>query len=82
MLFRSDIPEAPWWVVESDNKRRSRLDMIHHLVSSIDYQPVERDPVRLPERPAPTGYVRPPRDSQRYVPDHASTLIGEQPGQA
>ena len=82
MLVHTDIPEAPWWVVESDNKRRSRLDMIHHLVSSIDYQPVERDPVRLPERPAPTGYVRPPRDSQRYVPDHASTLIGEQPGQA
>jgi len=77
MLVHTDIPEAPWWVVESDNKRRSRLDMIHHLVTSIDYRAVEREPVHLPERPAPTGYVRPPRDSQRYVPDHASTLLTE-----
>lgn len=82
MLVHTDIPEAPWWVVESDNKRRSRLDMIHHLVSSIDYRPVEREPVRLPDRPAPTGYVRPPRDSQRYVPDHASTLLAAEPERA
>jgi polyphosphate kinase 2 len=77
MLIHTDIPEAPWWVVESDNKRRSRLDMIHHLVSSIDYRDVEQSLIELPERPAPTGYVRPPRDSQRYVPDHASTLLAE-----
>ena len=75
MLVHTDIPEAPWWVVESDNKRRSRLDMIHHLVSSLDYRTVEREPILLPDRPPPTGYVRPPRDTQRYVPDHASTLL-------
>ncbi len=76
MLVHTDIPEAPWWVVESDNKRRSRLDMIHHLVSSLDYRDVVREPIELPDRPPPTGYIRPPRDSQRYVPDHASTLLG------
>ena len=75
MLVHTDIPEAPWWVVESDNKRRSRLDMIHHLVSSLDYREVEREEIVLPPRPASTGYVRPPRDSQRYVPDYASTLL-------
>jgi polyphosphate kinase 2 len=75
MLVHTDIPEAPWWVVESDNKRRSRLDMIHHLVSSLDYREVEREEIVLPPRPPSTGYIRPPRDSQRYVPDYASTLL-------
>ncbi len=75
MLIHTDIPEAPWWVVESDNKRRSRLDMIHHLVSSLDYREVDREEIVLPPRPPSTGYVRPPRDSQRYVPDYASTLL-------
>jgi polyphosphate kinase 2 len=75
MLVHTDIPEAPWWVVESDNKRRSRLDMIHHLVTSLDYRDVEREPIVLPPRPPSTGYVRPPRDTQRYVPDFASTLL-------
>ncbi|MCV2395284.1 polyphosphate kinase 2 [Actinotalea sp. M2MS4P-6] len=76
MLVHTDIPEAPWWVVDSDDKRISRLNMIHHLVSSIDYHDVQRVPIRLPERPGPTGYQRPPRDMQRYVPDHAASLLG------
>lgn len=75
MLVHTDIPEAPWYVVESDNKRRSRLDMIHHLLSTLDYREVEREPIVLPDRPASTGYVRPPRDTQRYVPDHAGSLL-------
>ena len=77
MLVHTDIPEAPWWVVESDNKRRSRLDMIHHLVTSLDYREVDREEIVMPPRPPSTGYVRPPRDSQRYVPDYASTLLTE-----
>ena len=76
MLVHTDIPEAPWWVVDSDDKRISRLNMIHHLVSSIDYDEVVRVPLELPHRPASTGYQRPPRDSQRYVPDHAASLLG------
>ena len=79
MLVHTDIPEAPWWVVESDNKRRSRLDMIHHLVSSLDYREVDREEIVMPPRPPSTGYVRPPRDSQRYVPDFASTLLAREP---
>ena len=75
MLIHTDIPEAPWWVVDSDDKRRSRLNMINHLVSSIDYREVEREPIVLPERPPSTGYIRPPRDTQRYVPDHSATLL-------
>jgi polyphosphate kinase 2 len=74
MLVHTDIPEAPWWVVESDDKRRARLNMIHHLLSTMDYRDVQRVPLDLPHRPASTGYVRPPRDPQNYVPDYASTL--------
>jgi polyphosphate kinase 2 len=74
MLVHTDIPEAPWWVVESDDKRRARLNMIHHLLSTMDYREVQRVPLDLPERPPSTGYVRPPRDPSSYVPDHASTV--------
>jgi len=74
MMVHTDIPEAPWWVVESDDKRRARLNMIHHLLASVDYHQVQRPPLELPPRPASTGYVRPPRDTQSYVPDHAETI--------
>jgi polyphosphate kinase 2 len=75
MLIHTDIPEAPWYVVESDDKRRARLNMIHHLLSTIDYEEVRRPPLELPKRPPSTGYRRPPRDTQTYVPDYAHTLL-------
>jgi len=74
MMVHTDIPEAPWWVVESDDKRRARLNMISHLLSTVDYREVQRLPIELPPRPPSSGYVRPPRDTQNYVPDHAGTL--------
>jgi polyphosphate kinase 2 len=76
MMVHTDIPEAPWYVVESDDKRRARINMIAHLLSTLDYHEVVRVPLSLPERPHPTGYLRPPRDTQTYVPDHAATLGG------
>ncbi|MBC7552312.1 MAG: polyphosphate kinase 2 [Cellulomonas sp.] len=75
MMVHTDIPEAPWWVVESDDKRRARLNMIHHLLSTVDYQQVQRLPLALPPRPPSSGYVRPPRDTQNYVPDHGGALL-------
>lgn len=75
MMVHTDIPEAPWWVVESDDKRRARLNMISHLLSTVDYLEVQRLPIELPPRPPSTGYIRPPRDTQNYVPDHAGTLL-------
>jgi polyphosphate kinase 2 len=75
MLVHTDIPEAPWNVVESADKRRARVNMIAHLLSTIPYCEVQRLPLRLPPRPASQGYVRAPRDSQTYVPDHAATLL-------
>jgi polyphosphate kinase len=74
MFVHTDIPEAPWHVVESDDKRSARINMIAHLLSTIPYQDVQRPPISLPPRPATVGYVRMPRDLQTYVPDHASTL--------
>jgi polyphosphate kinase 2 (PPK2 family) len=75
MMVHTDIAEAPWFVVESDDKRRARLNMIAHLLSSIDYEDVARPSIKLPKRPAPRGYERPPRETQTYVPDHAATLL-------
>ncbi|QUQ64080.1 polyphosphate kinase 2 [Kutzneria sp. CA-103260] len=74
MFVHTDIPEAPWHVVDSDDKRAARINMIAHLLSSIPYRDVRRPPVHLPPRPAPQGYVRPPLTSQTFVPDHAASL--------
>ncbi|MFC5379902.1 polyphosphate kinase 2 [Aquipuribacter nitratireducens] len=76
MLVHTDIPEAPWWVVDSDDKRRARLNMIHHLLDSLPVEPVEPPHLVIPPRPEPTGYRRPPMEQQRKVPDHAATLLG------
>jgi len=74
MFVHTDIPEAPWYVVESEDKRRSRINMIAHLIRSIPYHDVQWQALRLPPRPASQGYVRMPRDAQTYVPNHAATL--------
>jgi polyphosphate kinase 2 len=74
MFVHTDIPEAPWFVVESDDKRRARVNMIAHLLSTVPYHDVQRLPLALPPRPATQGYVRAPRERQTYVPDHAATL--------
>ncbi|MFB7456224.1 polyphosphate kinase 2 [Streptomyces sp. NPDC056188] len=74
MMVHTDISEAPWYVVESDDKRRARLNMIAHLLSTMPYHEVSPTALRLPERPAPTGYERPPRDLQTYVPDRTADL--------
>ncbi|MGI5417717.1 polyphosphate kinase 2 [Actinomadura luteofluorescens] len=75
MFVHTDIPEAPWYVVESEDKRRARINMIAHLLSSIPYRTVEPPDLALPERPPPRGYERPPRDMQTYVPDHSASLL-------
>ncbi|WP_405876958.1 polyphosphate kinase 2 [Streptomyces sp. NBC_01136] len=74
MLVHTDVSEAPWFIVESDDKRRARLNMIAHLLGSVPYHEVSPPVLELPPRPPSTGYVRPPRDLQTYVPDHAATL--------
>jgi polyphosphate kinase 2 len=74
MFVHTDIADAPWWVVEGDDKRSARLNMIAHLISTVPYEPVQRAAIELPDRPEATSYVRPPRELFRSVPDHAATL--------
>ncbi|MFD1713697.1 polyphosphate kinase 2 [Amnibacterium flavum] len=74
MFAATDIDEAPWWTIESDDKRASRINTISHLLSQIPYEAREPDPVEIPPRPDATDYVRPPREGQRYVPDHAAEV--------
>ena len=76
MFAATDNPDIPWMVVESEDKRRARLNTIAHLLSSVPWQPVERPELRLPKRPKPSGYERPPRELFQEVPDHAATLVG------
>jgi hypothetical protein len=73
MFVHTDLPEAPWYVVEADDKRRARINMIAHLLSTVPYTEVPRPDLELPARPPSKGYERTPREMQTYVPDHAAT---------
>ncbi len=75
MFVHTDIPEAPWYVVESENKRNARLNMMAHLLSTIPYYDVEPIPLEFPKPGRSKGYERPSRGTQTYVPDHAATLL-------
>jgi polyphosphate kinase len=77
MFVHTDIPEAPWYVVESADKRRARLNMIAHLLSTVAYHDVQPAPLTLPPPPKPTGYVRAPWESQTFVPDHVADLLAD-----
>jgi polyphosphate kinase 2 (PPK2 family) len=69
MFAHTDIPEAPWFVVEADSKKRARLNVIHHLLSMFPYRDLTPDPIALPPREPDSGYVRPPIADQTFVPE-------------
>src|SRR5215207_4568121 len=69
MFTRTDTKLSPWWVVEADVKRHARLNTISHLLSSIPYEYVPKPPLELPKRHEDPSYVRPPRETMRYVPE-------------
>jgi polyphosphate kinase 2 len=69
MLSYTNIPEAPWFTVEADDKKRARLNCINHLLSKIPYVDMTPEPLELPPRKsAPHDYARPPRNEQFFVP--------------
>lgn len=77
MMVHTDTAMSPWYVVESDVKKHARLNMISHLLSTIDYHEVPRPEVSLPKHPIESGnYHRPPRSLSKYVPDHVAELLG------
>ncbi|MBE1593511.1 polyphosphate kinase 2 [Nonomuraea angiospora] len=73
MMIHTHIPEAPWYEVESQDKRRARINMISHLLSTVPYTEVRRAPLEIPSRPAPSGYRRLPR-VETPVPDVTGDL--------
>jgi polyphosphate kinase len=78
MMAHTDVPLNPWYVVESDVKKHARLNMMSHLLSTIDYAEVKHPKVELPKRPVLSGnYERPPREFSTYVDDHVTTLTGD-----
>jgi len=69
MLERTHIPEAPWWIVEAVDKKKARLNCIHHLLSQLPYQEVVRETVQLPARVRNPDYIRDEVPDEMYVPD-------------
>jgi polyphosphate kinase len=69
MFAATDIKQAPWYVVEADDKRRARLNCISHLLSLIPYEDLTPEVITLPPRQEQHGYVRPPRTDQTFVPE-------------
>jgi len=70
MFKYTDIKQAPWWVVNSDDKRRARLNCIAHLLTQVSFQDLTPEPMLLPQRQQDrSGYVRPPITDQTFVPE-------------
>jgi polyphosphate kinase 2 len=69
MLARTHIPEAPWWMVHAVDKKKARLNCIHHLLHQVPYHPIERPTLALPERVHHEDYVRRPVPKDMFVPD-------------
>jgi polyphosphate kinase len=68
MFSHTNIPEAPWFTVEADDKKRARLNCIRHFLSKIPYVDMTPEPLELPPRKPAHDYVRPPRNEQFFVP--------------
>ncbi len=69
MLERTHIPESPWWVVPADDKKRARLNCIHHLLSQMPYEEVEHADIDLPARERREDYIRHPVADELIVPE-------------
>ncbi len=69
MFAHTDIKQAPWFVVNADNKKRARLNTISHLLGSILYENIKPEPINLPPRQKKVGYIRPPIEDQNFVPE-------------
>ncbi|MCS4536362.1 polyphosphate kinase 2 [Corynebacterium sp. HS2168-gen11] len=75
MFIHTDIPAAPWYTVESEDKKRSRINVISHILSVVPYEKIKRELPEIPSRPqSERDYERPPREDFRYVPDVARGL--------
>ena len=69
MFQYTDIKQAPWYVVNANNKLKARLNCIHHLLSLIPYNEIESEAISLPPKQSDIGYIRPPVTDQTFVPE-------------
>ena len=75
MFEHTDTPEAPWYQIESNDKRSARLNCIQHILDSIEYKDIIPGPIKLTSRPPDDQhYVRPPRDAHPHVPDRYAEI--------
>jgi hypothetical protein len=70
MLLHTNIPEAPWFTVESDDKERARLNCMRHILVKVPYEDLAPEAVQLTPRKPAGSYVRPPKTEQFYVPQY------------
>jgi polyphosphate kinase 2 len=69
MLEHTHIPEAPWWVVAANDKKKARLNCISHFLSQIPYQEIPHPEITLPARVHNPDYLRGPVPPEMYVPE-------------
>ncbi len=69
MFDYTDIKQAPWFVVSSEDKKKARLNCLSHIISAIPHEDILPGPIDLPPIVKGTGYVRPPFDDQTFVPE-------------
>jgi polyphosphate kinase len=69
MFAHTNIPEAPWFTVEADDKKRARLNCISHILSKIPYVDMTPPPLELTPRQSAEDYIRPPRNEQFFIPE-------------
>ena len=69
MFEHTDTVFSPWYVVESDNKKKARINCISHLLDQVRYEKIEHQEVVLPERTQQKIYDRPSRSIYNYVPE-------------
>lgn len=69
MFAHTDTKQSPWFVVNGDNKKKARLNCIHHMLSLIPYKKMDLDEIKLHDLPNDHMYVRPPEDYQTFVPE-------------
>lgn len=69
MFAYTSTDAAPWHVVDANDKRVARLNVIRHLLDSIPYEDLTPEPIELPDRQPDTGYVAPPPSKLRWIPN-------------
>jgi polyphosphate kinase 2 len=69
MLERTHIEEAPWWLVQANDKKKARLNCIHHLLNQMPYEEIDHQSIALPQRERHDDYTRMPVPASMIVPE-------------